>query len=61
MELRFSCSEHKTDRLQSPCKQYDHIIVSPGVKILWPNTISAVQQGKLPGSDHTFVYCVNTV
>ena len=40
---------------------YDHIIVSPGVKILLPNTISAVQQGKLLSSDLTFVYCVNTV
>ena len=61
MELRFCYSEHKTDTLQSPCKLYDRIIVSPGVKILLPNTISAVQQGKLPGSDHTFVYWVNKV
>ena len=61
MELRFCCSEHKTDPLQSPCKLYEHIVVSPGVKILLPNTISAVQQGKLPGSDLTFVYCVNAV
>ena len=60
MELRFCCSEHKTDPLQSPYKLYDHIIVGPGVKILLPNTISAVQQGKLPGIDLTFVYCVNT-
>ena len=36
MELRFCCSEHKTDPLRSPCKLYDHIIVSPELRYCGP-------------------------
>ena len=36
MDLRFCCSEHKADPLQSLCTLYDHIIVSPELRYCGP-------------------------
>ena len=56
MELRFCCSEHKTDPLQSPCKLYDHIIGSPELRYCGPTW--SVQYSKVSCQVVTTHLCI---